>query len=175
MAGAAGNDDPRIDPPAEAIASLPCRRVLVTVATEDILRDRGRQYAARLRDGAWGGEATLVESSGEDHCFHLSPKFNPNTVVLMDHVVEFVAKGKTSAPTSMSMKQRHHRCTETEKTTSSVVASWGVSGGPRCMAQTAPIVQCSGQEVDNVRPSSKARKYPLPAVGLERSVLKSCL
>ncbi|KAF0916376.1 hypothetical protein E2562_005971 [Oryza meyeriana var. granulata] len=108
-AGAAGNDDPRVDPPAKAIASLPCRRALVAVATEDVLQDRGRQYAARLRDGAWGGEATLVESSGEDHCFHLSPKFNPSTVVLMGHVAEFIAKGKTSAPTRMLMKQRRHR------------------------------------------------------------------
>uniref|UniRef100_A0A0D9XE23 Alpha/beta hydrolase fold-3 domain-containing protein n=1 Tax=Leersia perrieri TaxID=77586 RepID=A0A0D9XE23_9ORYZ len=94
-AGAAVNDHPWINPPVEAIASLPCRRALVSVATEDLLCDRGRRYAARLRDGAWGGEVTLVESEGEDHCFHLSPKPNPNAVLLMDHVAEFIAKGKT--------------------------------------------------------------------------------
>ncbi|EEE69772.1 hypothetical protein OsJ_29488 [Oryza sativa Japonica Group] len=46
-----------------------------------------------MRDGAWGGGATLVESDGEDHCFHLSSKFNnPNAVALLDHVVaEFIA------------------------------------------------------------------------------------
>nr|BAD36124.1 putative PrMC3 [Oryza sativa Japonica Group] len=92
-AGAAGNGDPRIDPPAEAVASLPCRRALVSVATEDVLRGRGRRYAAALmRGGAWGGEATLVESGGEDHCFHLSPRPNPNAAALMDHVAEFIAK-----------------------------------------------------------------------------------
>ena len=45
-AGAAGNDDPRISPSADLVASLPCRRVLVGVAAKDVVRDRGCRYAA---------------------------------------------------------------------------------------------------------------------------------
>uniref|UniRef100_J3MXS1 Alpha/beta hydrolase fold-3 domain-containing protein n=1 Tax=Oryza brachyantha TaxID=4533 RepID=J3MXS1_ORYBR len=67
---------------------------------------RVRGEAAR---GAWGGEVTLVESEGVGHCFHLSPEFNPKTVELMDHVVEFIARGKTSTPTSMLMDRRRRR------------------------------------------------------------------
>ncbi|KAG2639709.1 hypothetical protein PVAP13_2KG032132 [Panicum virgatum] len=40
-AGQASNDDPRLNPPEEEIASLTCRRVLVAVAEKDTLRERG--------------------------------------------------------------------------------------------------------------------------------------
>uniref|UniRef100_A0A0D9XE24 Alpha/beta hydrolase fold-3 domain-containing protein n=1 Tax=Leersia perrieri TaxID=77586 RepID=A0A0D9XE24_9ORYZ len=176
-AGAAGNDDPRIDPPADAIASLPCRRALVTVATEDLLRDRGRQYAARLRDGAWGGEVTLVESDGEDHCFHLSPKPNPNTVLLMDHVADFIAKGKTTTTatsTRLLMKQQHGRlCTLHESdaskknTMSSVVAArWGGSVERRCSGKSVLKVQSFGSRMGNMGPPTKAYYYPRSSAGL---------
>ncbi|EAZ24823.1 probable carboxylesterase 12 [Oryza sativa Japonica Group] len=101
-AGAAANngDDPRIDPSAEAIASLPCRRALVSVATEDVLRGRGRRYAAAWGDSGSHRAATLVESKGVDHCFHLLPEFSSHaeTGVLMDRVAMFIAKGKTPPP-----------------------------------------------------------------------------
>ncbi|KAF2916333.1 probable carboxylesterase 12 [Oryza sativa Japonica Group] len=156
-AGAAGNGDPRIDPPAEAVASLPCRRALVSVATEDVLRGRGRRYAAALmRGGAWGGEATLVESGGEDHCFHLSPRPNPNAAALMDHVAEFIAKGNTSTSSPMAKRRRRRRrCTlhgaGAEKTTSMHALR----------GQTAPKVQHAGSGIM----ANKADKY----------VVRSCL
>jgi acetyl esterase/lipase len=100
--GAAANngDDPRIDPSAEAIASLPCRRALESVATEDVLRGRGRRYAAAWGDSGSHRAATLVESKGVDHCFHLLPEFSSHaeTGVLMDRVAMFIAKGKTPPP-----------------------------------------------------------------------------
>ncbi|XP_044361940.1 probable carboxylesterase 12 [Triticum aestivum] len=49
-AGQAGNDDPRIDPPASEISSLACRRVLMAVAGKDTLRERGLDLAASMRD-----------------------------------------------------------------------------------------------------------------------------
>uniref|UniRef100_I1P4V3 Alpha/beta hydrolase fold-3 domain-containing protein n=1 Tax=Oryza glaberrima TaxID=4538 RepID=I1P4V3_ORYGL len=101
-AGAAANngDDPRIDPSAEAIASRPCRRALVSVATEDVLRGRGRRYAAAWGDSGSHRAATLVESKGVDHGFHLLPEFSSHaeTGVLMDRVAMFIAKGKTPPP-----------------------------------------------------------------------------
>jgi hypothetical protein len=71
-AGQASNDDPRLNPPDEEIASLTCRRVLVAVA-EDTLRERGVCLFARIRDycARAGGEATQLESEGEDHGLHL--------------------------------------------------------------------------------------------------------
>jgi acetyl esterase/lipase len=90
-AGHAGNDDPRINPPEEEIASLTCRRMLVAVAEKDILRDRGRQLAARMRDCAWAGDhVALVESEGEDHGFHLYNPLRATSKMLMESIVQFV-------------------------------------------------------------------------------------
>ncbi|XP_012699188.1 tuliposide B-converting enzyme 1, amyloplastic-like [Setaria italica] len=55
--GAAGNDDPRINPPAMQVASLPCRRALVAVAAKDVVRDRGCRYARRGCAAARGAAA----------------------------------------------------------------------------------------------------------------------
>ncbi|EAZ44849.1 hypothetical protein OsJ_29487 [Oryza sativa Japonica Group] len=169
-----GGDDPRIDPPAEAIASLPCRRALVSVATEDVLRDRGRRYAAALRGGAWGGEATLVESRCVEHCFHLLPEFGSHaeTGVLMDRVAMFIAKGKTPPPISMLMEEE--RATKKTRSSAVVPACWRVPRGPRCTAQAVVGLRRAGFGVGNmIRLPSKAQKYHrVPAIAL-RSVLQS--
>ncbi|KAK1610211.1 hypothetical protein QYE76_033884 [Lolium multiflorum] len=90
-AGHAGNDDPRINPPAEEVASLTCRRMLVAVAEKDSMRDRGRQLAAHMRDCAWSGDdVTLVESEGEDHGFHLYNPLRATSKKLMESIVQFV-------------------------------------------------------------------------------------
>ncbi|CAL5086575.1 unnamed protein product [Urochloa decumbens] len=94
-AGAAGNDDPRINPPESEVALLPCRRALVAVAGKDVVRDRGCRYAAWLRRGAGGGErccweVTLVESKGKDHGFQLYRPECAAAVALMDRVAEFI-------------------------------------------------------------------------------------
>ncbi|GJM94400.1 hypothetical protein PR202_ga11040 [Eleusine coracana subsp. coracana] len=93
--------DPRADPPAEAVASVACRRALVAVASMDLARHRGRRYAAWLqRHGRWCREVTFVESEGEDHAFHLYRPARATAVELMDSVVEFVSGGgeRTPAP-----------------------------------------------------------------------------
>ncbi|XP_052166910.1 probable carboxylesterase 12 [Oryza glaberrima] len=172
---AANNGDPRIDPPAEAIASLPCRRALVSVATEDVLRGRGRRYAAALRGGAWGGEATLVESRGVDHCFHLLPEFGSHaeTGALMDRVAMFIAKGKTPPPISMLMEEE--RVTKKTRSSAVVPACWRVPRGPRCTAQTVVGLRRAGFGVGNmIRLPSKARKcHRVHAAALRRSVFQS--
>ncbi|XP_040382243.1 probable carboxylesterase 12 [Oryza brachyantha] len=106
-AGAAGNDDPRIDPPAEDVSSLPCRRALVAVAEKDALRERGRRYAAQLRGGGGSREVTLVESEGEDHCFHLYRPARASAVELMDSVAEFISP--TSCLQTEELPLRHRR------------------------------------------------------------------
>ncbi|CAL5015598.1 unnamed protein product [Urochloa decumbens] len=70
-----GLDDPWINPlagGAPALRALPCGRVLVCLAEEDVLRDRGRAYCEALRASGWGGEVEVVEAAGQGHCFHLA-------------------------------------------------------------------------------------------------------
>ncbi|KAL6656564.1 hypothetical protein ACP70R_004344 [Stipagrostis hirtigluma subsp. patula] len=97
-AGAAGNDDPRLNPPAEQVMSLRCRRALVTVAAKDVLRDRGCRYATWLRCSEWCREVTLVESESEDHGFHLYRPARASAVALMDCVAEFINDGILASP-----------------------------------------------------------------------------
>ncbi|CAN6175492.1 unnamed protein product [Urochloa humidicola] len=121
-AGAAGNDDPRIDPPAREIASLPCRSALVAVAEKDVVRDRGCRYAALLRRGA--GErcrrqVTLVESKGRDHGFHLYRPECAAAVALMDRVAEFIngwAPSSTRRIADAETEEHLHAREGTDKT-----------------------------------------------------------
>ncbi|KAM3214416.1 hypothetical protein ACQJBY_066734 [Aegilops geniculata] len=104
--GQAGNDDPRIDPPASEISSLACRRVLIAVAGKDTLRDRGLDVAARMRDhdAPWPWmmqrrrEVTVVESEGEDHGFHLYSPLRATSRTLMGSIVEFINQQPSSSP-----------------------------------------------------------------------------
>ncbi|KAL2249632.1 UNVERIFIED_CONTAM: putative carboxylesterase 13 [Sesamum indicum] len=68
------HDDPKINPVAEggpSLSGLGCRRVLVSVAEKDILRDRGRLYFEVLGGCGWMGMVEIHEVEGEGHCFHL--------------------------------------------------------------------------------------------------------
>ncbi|CAI0558386.1 unnamed protein product, partial [Linum tenue] len=72
------NDDPRINPVgpnAPSLTGLGSKRVMVIVAGEDGLRDRGRLYYEGVEKSGWKGGAEFVEIEGEDHIFHL---FNPD-------------------------------------------------------------------------------------------------
>ncbi|CAL4993709.1 unnamed protein product [Urochloa decumbens] len=92
-AGTAGNDDPRLNPPPELVMALPCRRALITVASKDLVRDRGYQYSTWLRLGKQcHGE--FFESKGEDHAFHLNPWAKASAGKLMDRVVDFISRTK---------------------------------------------------------------------------------
>ncbi|KAK3039413.1 hypothetical protein RJ639_027662 [Escallonia herrerae] len=67
------NDNPRINPMAEgapSLVGLGCRRVLVSVAEKDLLRDRGRMYYEALGRSGWMSVAEIHETEGEDHGFH---------------------------------------------------------------------------------------------------------
>ncbi|CAI9116391.1 OLC1v1017522C1 [Oldenlandia corymbosa var. corymbosa] len=73
-----GCDDPLINPFLDEKfgEALDCDRVIVFVAENDVLVERGRRYYELLVKSRWQGTAEMVETPGEDHVFHL---FHPNT------------------------------------------------------------------------------------------------
>ncbi|CAN1197464.1 Probable carboxylesterase 2 [Linum perenne] len=69
-----GCDDPMINPFVSGsgqLEGLGCERVLVVVAGNDILKDRGRVYYEKLVGSGWKGKAEFVETEGKDHVFHI--------------------------------------------------------------------------------------------------------
>ncbi|XVF64010.1 hypothetical protein PTKIN_Ptkin09bG0132900 [Pterospermum kingtungense] len=69
------NKDPRVNPVAiggPSLVGLGCKRALVCVAEEDVLRDRGWLYYEALGRSGWMGVVEIMETEGEDHGFHLS-------------------------------------------------------------------------------------------------------
>ncbi|KAL3617937.1 hypothetical protein CASFOL_038258 [Castilleja foliolosa] len=68
------DDDPWINPVAEGgpgLAELGCRRVLVSVAEKDVLKDRGWLYFQVLSRCGWTGTVEIHQTEGEEHVFHL--------------------------------------------------------------------------------------------------------
>uniref|UniRef100_A0A0D9WZN6 Alpha/beta hydrolase fold-3 domain-containing protein n=1 Tax=Leersia perrieri TaxID=77586 RepID=A0A0D9WZN6_9ORYZ len=97
-AGEAGNDDRRINPTDDELASLSssCGRVLMAVAGKDTLCHRNQHLAARMR-GA-GGDVTVVESDGEDHGFHLYSPLRATSKKLMESIVQFINQPAPAPP-----------------------------------------------------------------------------
>lgn len=85
-------DDPKLNPAIDPdLSKMGCAKVLVFVAEKDWLRDRGVTYSETLRKSGWGGAVELVESKGEDHCFHLFNGESEEAGQLMKKMVDFVA------------------------------------------------------------------------------------
>ncbi|KAK7319848.1 hypothetical protein RJT34_04576 [Clitoria ternatea] len=87
-----GCDDPFINPAKDPnLGRLGCKRVLVFVAENDVLKDRGWYYKELLEKSEWDGDVEVIESKGEGHVFHL---FNPNSdnaVSLRNRIVSFIS------------------------------------------------------------------------------------
>ncbi|KAL6656562.1 hypothetical protein ACP70R_004342 [Stipagrostis hirtigluma subsp. patula] len=163
-AGAAGNDDPRINPPADQVKSLPCRRALVAVAAKDVFRDRGRRYASWLRHGERCGEVTLVESEGEDHVFHLHRLVRASAVALMDRVVRFV-DGWAAPAAGAKETELLRQCRTTH------LDEWQDN-----MAGNAKLASASiGLELGRASSAKLVQKGPFARAARERTVAKSCL
>ncbi|PKU69119.1 probable carboxylesterase 2 [Dendrobium catenatum] len=93
--GTSGLDDPRVNPTADggrSLAALGCRRVMVSVAGRDLLRERGRLYFEKLKKSGWEGEAEFLEAEGEDHVFFLLNPGGEKAVEFMERLVTFLNK-----------------------------------------------------------------------------------
>ncbi|XP_057420929.1 probable carboxylesterase 12 isoform X2 [Lotus japonicus] len=67
-----GSDDPLCNPAKDPnLGKLSCKRVLVCVAGNDLLKDRGWYYKELLEKSGWEGVVEVMEAKGEGHVFHL--------------------------------------------------------------------------------------------------------
>jgi len=74
-----GIDNPMVNPLAPGAPSLEglgCSKIVVCVASEDKLRDRGVWYFEGVKRSGWQGELELFEEQGEDHVYHI---FHPDS------------------------------------------------------------------------------------------------
>nr|WIV69088.1 PUCXE11 protein [Pyrus ussuriensis] len=86
-----GADDLLINPGKDPkLSKLGAERVLVCVAEQDALRQRGWYYSDLLRKSEWGGSVEVVESKEEDHVFHLNNPVGDNAVALLKKIASFL-------------------------------------------------------------------------------------
>ncbi|KAL5195031.1 2-hydroxyisoflavanone dehydratase [Glycine soja] len=74
-----GIDNPMVNPVAPgapSLAELGCSKIIVCVASEDKLRDRGVWYYEAVKKSGWKGDLELFEENGEDHVYHI---FHPES------------------------------------------------------------------------------------------------
>ncbi|KAL0334833.1 UNVERIFIED_CONTAM: putative carboxylesterase 12 [Sesamum radiatum] len=84
------DDDPRLNPAVDPRIERMVRRVIFFVAEKDQLREGGRGYFEALKKSGWRGDAEIMETEGEGHCFYL---FNPTcekAVAIMDRLLAFL-------------------------------------------------------------------------------------
>ncbi|KAI3697450.1 hypothetical protein L6452_30475 [Arctium lappa] len=88
--GTSGLDDPFINPASDGnLSKLACKRVLVSVAEKDLLRDRGWYYHDVLGKSGWNGQVDIIEAKGEGHAFHLFTPFCENALTLFKTLSSF--------------------------------------------------------------------------------------
>ncbi|CAI9104232.1 OLC1v1002864C1 [Oldenlandia corymbosa var. corymbosa] len=86
-----GVDDPLANVVKEPkLASLGCKRVLVYVAEQDILKDRGWLYKQELEKGGWNGEIEIVEVEEEGHVFNLRFPKGEKSLSLLKKLASFI-------------------------------------------------------------------------------------
>lgn len=84
------DDDPRLNPAVDPnLKKMACDRVMVFVAENDGLRNRGEAYYEALGKRGWSGKLEFFETKGEDHCFHMF-KNNENAEILKKKVRDFI-------------------------------------------------------------------------------------
>ncbi|KAL8155002.1 putative carboxylesterase 2 [Apium graveolens] len=91
-----GLDDPLINPASDSrLSSLGCKRVIIYVAEQDVLKHRGLYYKELLDNSGWGGRVEVVETRDENHVFHLFDPTTDKAVSLVKSVASFINNGKS--------------------------------------------------------------------------------
>ncbi|KAL8155005.1 putative carboxylesterase 7 [Apium graveolens] len=93
--GSNGLDDPLINPGSDPrLSSLECKKVLIFVAEQDLLKHRGLYYKELLEKSGYGGEIEVVETKNENHVFHLFDSTTDNAMSLVKSFASFMNQGK---------------------------------------------------------------------------------
>jgi acetyl esterase/lipase len=91
LATTSGCDDPLINPIKDArLPSLGGSKMLVFIAGNDVLRDRGWLYYETLNKNGWGGKVEIMEAKEEVHVFHLSNPSSVNAVAMRRKFISFI-------------------------------------------------------------------------------------
>ncbi|KAL3652251.1 hypothetical protein CASFOL_001932 [Castilleja foliolosa] len=69
---------------------LGCKRVIVFVAGNDVLRFRGWYYERELKKSGWIGEVKVVEFGGENHVFNLGKPDSPKAIEMLKLLAYFL-------------------------------------------------------------------------------------
>ncbi|CAK9159413.1 unnamed protein product [Ilex paraguariensis] len=90
-----GSNDPFLNPATNPnLSSLGCTRVLVFVAEEDLVKDRGWYYKEVLAKSGWKGNVEVMEAKGENHVFHLLNPTCENALAMLERVASFLNQDK---------------------------------------------------------------------------------
>ncbi|XP_047978686.1 probable carboxylesterase 2 [Salvia hispanica] len=86
-----GLDDPQLNPDYDPnLSKLGCKKVVVYVAENDILRDRGLQYKKALEKIKWKGEVKAVDVKGAVHVFNLIFPKSKDSIEMLKHFALFL-------------------------------------------------------------------------------------
>ncbi|CAJ1939419.1 unnamed protein product [Sphenostylis stenocarpa] len=86
-----GSDDPLINPATDPnLGKLACKRVVVFVAENDLMKNRGWYYKDLLEKSEWQGVVEVMEAKGENHVFHLFNPYSDNAVALLHRIASFI-------------------------------------------------------------------------------------
>ncbi|KAH6794059.1 hypothetical protein C2S52_004536 [Perilla frutescens var. hirtella] len=86
-----GLDDPASNPGLDPnLWRLGCKKVLVYVAENDVLRDRGLYYKKALEKSKWDGIVKAVEVKGVTHVFNLQSPNTTKAKQMLKHVALFL-------------------------------------------------------------------------------------
>ncbi|KAL7617981.1 hypothetical protein Lser_V15G03566 [Lactuca serriola] len=86
-----GSDDPLFNPSMDPyISAFGSSKILVCVAENDIVRERGLNYKKVMETSGWKGKVELMESIGEKHIFFLFDTSCENSRFLRSRICNFI-------------------------------------------------------------------------------------
>lgn len=88
-----GIDNPLINPLADGAPSLTTfgsNKMLIFVAGNDELRDRGIWFYEAVKKSEWEGDVELIRVDGEEHCFQIYHPESENSKDMMKRIASFL-------------------------------------------------------------------------------------
>ncbi|KAK9672006.1 hypothetical protein RND81_12G069600 [Saponaria officinalis] len=89
-----GRDSPMINPMGDGAPSLArfgCSKVLVVVASNDLMKGSGVRYYKAVKESGFGGQVELFEIHGEGHGFHVFDPLCENAKLFLQRLASFMS------------------------------------------------------------------------------------